>query len=310
MTRKAEDFIRRRQAQLLGQVFTGEALPGHLVRRADGVVLPARIVHGVSFYGDQMRGPQGHLRVETREVLASGERGPWVTHEDDHNLVVTQAERLMANAMGGVLNSALNYIELGDPTFPANPPGLSDIALQQTTSVRKAVVITLNGNILTAEALFLTTEGNGFTYTEAGLFTGPFAAGSMFARKTFNPIIKTSSFEMRFTWIVTFLVNPSGSGDCAGVALVGPSTVANETIYESLVGGEASVAATFDFAVGGGHIDFFLNGQRMVRSRQYIEANPPLAAPVGGPAGNKGVNLVGFTLNPGDVAYLVQRTIS
>jgi hypothetical protein len=310
MTKKAEEFMLRRKAQLLGQQFTGEALPDRLVRRADGVVLPANIVSSMSFYGDRMSGPRGQLRVETREVTPSGLVGPWATHEDDPNLVVTQAERLMANAMGGVLNSAFNYIELGDPTFPANPPQLSDIALQQTTAVRKAVVITINGNVLTAETTFLTTEGNGFTYTEAGLYTGPFAAGSIFARKTFNPIIKTASFEMRFTWIVTFLVNPAGGGDCAGVALVGPTTIANETIYESLVGGEASMAATFDFAVGSGHLDFFINGQRMVRSRQYLEANPALAAPIGGPALNKGVNFIGFTMIPGDVGYLVQRTIS
>jgi hypothetical protein len=308
MTKKATDYVLRRQAQLLGHYLAGDGFPEHLVRRADGVVLP-RSVSGVSLFGDRMPGPSGHLRVETREVTPHGVTGPWVTHEDDPNLVVTLAESLMANAMAGVINSALNYIELGDPTFPANPPALGDITLQQTTSVRKAVSITVNGNILTAETTFLTTEGNGFTYTESGLFTGPFAAGSMFARKTFNPIIKTSSFEMRFTWIITFLVNPTSSGDCAGIALIGPSTVVNETIYESLLGGEASVAATFDFAVGAGHIDFFINGQRMVRTQQYLEAGPPLTAPIGGPAGNKGVNLISFTLIPGDVCYLVQRTI-
>lgn len=308
MTKKAERYIARRQAALLGQHLTGVPA-NHLIRRPDGVVLPSRVA-GISLYGDRAgMGTKGRLRVERREVTPSGIVGPWETHEDDPNLVVTQAERLMANAMAGTLNSALNYIELGDPTFPANAPALGDIALQQTTNVRKAVVVTVAGNILTAETTFLTTEGNGFTYTEAGIFTGPFAAGSMFARKTFNSIIKTSSFEMRFTWIITFLVNPTASGDCAGIALIGPTTVANETIYESITGGEASVAATFDFAVGAGHIDFFIMGQRMVRTRQYLEAGPPLAAPIGGPSGNKGVNLVGFVLNPGDVAYLVHRTI-
>lgn len=310
MTKKASDYIQRRRAELLGATFSGKIPPGGLARRADGVVVPARLVHSISFYGDRFAQVNGHLKVETREVTPSGVVGSWETHEDDPNLVVSQAERLMANAFAGVANSSANYIELGDPSFPANPPGLSDLALQQTTAVRKAVTVTVNGNKVTSEVTFLTTEGNGFTYTEAGLFTGPFASGSMFARKTFNPIIKTSSFEMRFTWIITFNVNPQSSGDCAGVALVGPSTVANETIYESMSGGEASIAATFDFAVGAGHIDFFLNGVRQVRTRQYLEAAPTLSAPIGGPSGNKGVNLVGFTLDPGDVAYLVQRTIS
>jgi len=314
MTKKAEEFIARRQAQLLGNVLSGKAVPAHLVRRADGVVVPRSMVHGTHLWGDRMPGPSGRLKVAIRETGKADwdERHDtgWFPLVDGDNLVVTQAERLMANAMAGVPNSAFNYIELGDPAFPAQFPQLSDISLEQTTNVRKAAIVTVNGNIVTSEVTFLTLEGNGFTYTEAGLFTAPFAAGSMFARKTFNPIIKTAAFEMRFTWLITFLVNPQGSGDCAGVALVGPQTVANETIFESIVGGEASVAATFDFAVGAGHIDVFLNGNRLVRSRQYLEANAPLTAPVAGPPLNKGVNLVGFTLVATDVVYLVQRTIS
>lgn len=305
MTKKAQDLIARRQAQLLGAHLAGET---RLVRLPNGALVPNRLA-AISFFGDRMPLPKGHLKVELQEVTPSGVVGPWETHEDDPNLVVTQAEGLMAKAMAGVANSPFNYIELGDPTFPANPPTLGDTTLQQTTGVRKAVAVTVAGSTVTCEVTFLTSEGNGFTYTEAGLFTGPFAGGSMFARKTFSPIIKTASFQMKFTWIITFSVNPLAGGDCTGVALIGPQAVVNETIYESITGGEASVAATFDFAVGAGHIDFFLNGQRMVRTRQYLEAPAPLSAPIGGPSTNKGVNLVGFTLNPGDVAYLVHRTI-
>ena len=312
MTQKARELMRRREAELLGYHFAGKGLPGHLVRRPDGVVMPRTpMLHGTSFWGDRTPGPKGEVRVELREVAADGSKGEWVTHEHDPNLVVTQAERLMANAMAGVANSEFNYIELGDPTFPATAPTLSDLTLENTTGVRKAVVVTVNGNVVTSEVTFLTSEGNGFTFTEAALFTSPFAAGSMFARKAFSPIIKTAAFEMRFTWLITFLVNPQGTGDCAGVALVGPAVIANETIFESTIGAEASVAATFDFSVGAAHIDVFFNGTRLVRSRQYLEvAAGALAAPVGGPPGNKGVNFVGFTLNIGDIIYLVQRTLN
>jgi len=313
MTEKAEKLIARRKAQLLGHALSGKGLPAHLIRRADGVVVPRSAVHGVSFWGDRVPGPSGKLRVEIRKPGAEWSKhyeSEWTRLFEDPNLVVTQAERLMANAMAGVANSPFNYIELGDPAFPANPPDLSDLTLQQTTNVRKAVVVTVNGNIVSSEVTFLTTEGNGFTYTESGLYTGPFAAGSMFARKAFNPIVKTASFEMRFTWLITFLVNPQGSGDCAGVALVGPTTIVNETIYESVAGGEASIAATFDFSVGAGHLDVFIMGQRLVRSRQYVESAAPLTVPIGGPPGNKGVDLVGFTLNVGDIVYIVQRTIN
>lgn len=306
MTKKAQNYIARRQAALLGQHLTGERRTFEKSRRG---IAPRMM--GVSLYGDRVGAvATGHLKVETREVTPSGLVGPWRVHEDHKNLVVTQAERLMANAMAGTLNSAFSYIELGDPTYPATSPQLDDVNLEQTTGERKAVSVTVASNVLTAECTFLAGDANGFTFTEAGLFTGPFGAGTMFARKTFNEIIKTIAFEMRFTWIITFLVNPAGSGDCTGVALVGPATIVNETIYESLTGGEASVAATFDFTVGAGHLEVVINGQRMVRSRQYVEASPALAAPIGGPALNKGINLVGFTLNPGDVAYLVQRTIN
>jgi len=312
MTKKAQEYIARRKAHLLGKVFTGQDMPAHLVRREDGVVMP-RSIHSLNLWGDRMPGPSGRLKVDIRPAGckdwdAHHDTG-WFPVVDGGNLVVTQAERLMANAMAGIANSEFGYIELGDPAFPATAPQLSDIPLEQTTGIRKAATVTVAGNIVTSEVTFLTSEANGNTYTEAGLFTNPFGAGSMFARKTFNPIVKTNSFEMRFTWLITFLVNPQGSGDCAGVALVGPQTIATETIYESMSGGEASVAATFDFSVGAAHLDVFLNGQRLVRTRQYLEANSPLSAPIGGPAGNKGINLVGFTLNPGDVVYLVQRTI-
>lgn len=308
---KAQRYMMERKAQLIGYNMARKGLPGHLTRRPDGVVVPhTPTLSSMTMAGDMMPNARGRLMVELRKVAPDGSKGEWVTHEDDDNLVVTQAERLMANMAAGIANSAINYIELGDPAFPANSPNLSDITLQQTTGERKTATVTVSGNVLTAEVTWTTAEANGFSFTEAGLFIGILGAGSMFARKTFNTIVKTAAFEMRFTWLITFLVNASGSGDCAGVALVGPSVTANETIYTA-VGAEASVAATFDFTVGAALVDVFLNGQRLVRGTQYIEiAAGGLTAPVGGPAGNKGIDFIGFTLLAGDVVYLVQRTLS
>lgn len=267
--------------------------------------------------GVRDRGPIaiGRLMVQTRAVdPTTGAKGEWETKVDDSNLVVTQAENLMAQMAIGATNSALNYIELGNPPFPANPPQLTDLGLQASTGVRMALSpLTASGNVVTAVADFGTAVGNGFTYTEAGLFTGPFGAGLMFARKTFQGITKTNSFEMKFTWFITFLVNTTG-GECAGISLIGPSTVSALTIYNA-AGGEASVAATFDFAVNANNVDVFLNGQRLYPGVQYQEAAAgSLNAPVGGPAGNKGVNFIGFTLQgpvgptPGDSVLLIQRT--
>jgi hypothetical protein len=242
------------------------------------------------------RGPtvRGYLTIQTRPVDAAGQpTGPWENAREDPNLVVTQAEALMAAMSIAEVNSAFNYIELGDPS-PAAPPALTNINLEQTTGQRKAVTSTRTSNVVTLETTFLAGEANGFTFTEAGLFTGPFASGQMFARKTFAGITKTAAFELRFTWLITFLVQTSG-GDCTGVSLIGPSTVTNLTVYNA-AGGEASVAATFDFAVGANHIDVFLNGVRLVPGIHYNEAPAPLTAPIGGPPGNKGVNFIAFTL--------------
>jgi len=264
----------------------------------------------VAFYGDRSPLVEGAVTIQQRPVdPETGQKGHWETVHFDNNLVVTLAQNAMAAMAIGAANSALNYIELGDPAPTATPPSLGDTTLEQTTTQRQPVALTQAGNIVTAEATWGTTDGNGFTYTEAGLFTGPFAGGSMFARKTFSGIFKTLAFEMKFTWLITFLVQAQG-GDCAGIALTGPTTVAGVTQYQSPAGGEVSVAATFDFTPGAQLVDVFLNGQRLEPGLHYVEAGAPLATPQGGgaPGVSKGVNLL-FTMNPLDRVLLVHRAL-
>lgn len=303
MLKKAREYMRQRRAQLLGAHLAGQE---KYVLNPSGVLVPRHSGTMCVTPLDRCGGAKGRLIAKIRrpgEDWETVHEGEWEDVFDDDNLVVTQAERLMADAMAGVANSAFNYIELGDPAFPATPPALTDIGLEQTTSQRKAATVTVNGNVVTSEVTFLTSEANGFTYTEAGLFTGPFAGGSMFARKVFNPIVKTVAFELKLTWLVTFLVNPTAGGS-AGVVLTGPTVVSPDTVYVA-TGGEASVAATFDFIVGANLIEVFLNQGRLIRGRQYTEANPALAAPQGGPGNtNKGINFIGFVLQPDDVVYI------
>ena len=56
---------------------------------------------------------------------------------------------------------------------------------------------------------------------------------------------------------------------------------------------------------------------RLINTVHYVEAGAgSLAAPVGGPAGNKGINLVSFILSgvvgtsPADVVHIVHRTLA
>jgi hypothetical protein len=250
----------------------------------------------------------GRLIVEMRAVDPStGVKADWVKVVDDANLVVTNAQPLTALMAIGAANAPLNYIELGDPLVPT-PPALADITLQQTTGQRKAAVLTTSGNVAQAEVLFLVGEANGFTFTEAGLFTGPFAAGGLYARKIFTGITKTVAFELRLRWHITYLVQTTG-GDCTGIGIIGPGTLSSHT-YSIAAGGEVAVAATFDFVPGANHLDVFLNGTRLAPGIHYNEASPPLNAPTLGPAASKGINLIApIVLIALDKVLLVHRTI-
>ena len=87
---------------------------------------------------------------------------------DEKNLVVTQAESAMVQFSLGL--RTMSYIELGDHPTPS-APDLADIALAQTTGERKAISGNTNGNMAEYTAEWTMGEGNGFSYTEAGLFT-------------------------------------------------------------------------------------------------------------------------------------------
>lgn len=302
---KAQRYMAQRKAVLLA---------AEIAKRAGGAAAAARMTHHSMLGLDVGPRAVGVLTIETRPADKAGDASAWEVVEQGGNLVVSQAEVIMAAALAAVPLNTINYIELGDAGPPATPPVLSDISLEATTGERKLAIVTQTGNILTAEVTWLVGEGNGFVFTEAGLYVGNLGSGQMYARKAFNAVTKTAAFEMRLTWLITYLVAPQGGGDCAGIALIGPSTATAETVYVAS-GGEASVAATFDFTVNANRLDVFLNGVRLIRGVHYTESGPPLAAPIGGPALNKGINLVGFTLSgpvgltPADVLYIVHRTL-
>lgn len=234
-------------------------------------------------------------RVEIQAVYPNGERKTLVDAEP--NLVVRQAEEIMPYMTVGLRQ--MHYIELGDPTTP-NPPAAGDTTLQQTTGQRKAVSSSINGNQATYEASWSTGEGNGFDFTEAGLFTNPLGTGLLFARKVFDSISKTSDFSLVIKWGIVFTVTQTESG-CAGVSLLGSSTVTSDYVYTSSSGGETNIIVPIDFNVGAKQLDVFLNGQRLVYNEQYYENT------IGGA---KGITLIGFSLNTGDKVYFVNRKLA
>lgn len=248
--------------------------------------------------------PTGVLIIH--KVFPDGKKE--LVHQDN-NLVVTQAEALMAQMSMGTPGSDITHIWLGKES-PITPPALGQINLLDPVAGQfKATSNSAVGGVATYQATWGTGDGNGYTFTEAGLFTGTLGSGTMFARKTFPGITKNSSFSLVLSWLVTFKVPDASGSCCSGVALVGPSMISPFTIYNA-VGGEASVACTFDFNVGSNLIDPYLRGVRMVPTVDYQEGAAPLNAPVGGNPLNKGINLLSGTLNPGDQVFIIMRALA
>jgi hypothetical protein len=93
-------------------------------------------------------------------------------------------------------------------------------------------------------------------------------------------------------------VTSGQDGACAGVALTSAGIVTEDYIYDSVSGGETEITVPIDFPIGGKMLDVYLNGQRLVYTRQYIEATV---------SGQKGIQFQSFSLNSSDVVYIVFR---
>lgn len=268
--RLREDLLRQRQELAIAQGQGGEA---------------------VVTTDERGLGVKGKVKIEAiypdkTEVLV----------DDDPNLVVRQAEDIMPYMTIG--QRPITYIELGDPS-PATPPAEGDTSLEQTTGEQKSVTSSIAGNSVSFEATWLTTEGNGFSFTEAGLFTSPLGTGLLFARKTFSAITKSAAFALKFTWGLVFNVGAQNPG-CTGISLLGSSTITHDYEYPA-VGGESQLVVPIDFTIGSKQLDVFLNGQRLHYSTHYYESTIGAA---------KGIIFVGFTLNLGDIIYIVNRKLA
>jgi len=253
---------------------------------------PGRAATAVALNQEQPMVADGHL-----QIVATYKDGSEEVLVDEKNLVVSQAANIMPYMTIGL--RTMSYIELGDPS-PATPPDLADTSLQQTTGLRKAVSSAVNGNTVTFTAQWLDTEGNGISFTEAGLFSEPFGAGRLFARKVFTAIPKTASFSLTFNWAVAFTVVAYPGSGLLGVALCGGSTISTDYLYTA-VGGESEIVVPLDFTIGGKQLDVSLNGQVLVYNQQYYEATV---------SATKGIKLMGFTALAGDQFYFKRTTLT
>jgi len=238
--------------------------------------------------------PKGFVTIEA--IYPDGKKE--ILLDEEENLVVQQAETIMPYM--ALAQRQLDYIELGDPS-PATPASFSDTNLQQSTGERKSITANVQTNMVTCEATWATSEGNGYNFTESGLFTDPFGTGLMFARKVFSSITKTNAFSLKFTWALVFQLS-SQAGGLAGISLIGPATVSSDFAYISPAGGETDVIIPIDFTVAAKQLDVFFNSARLAYNIHYYETTI-------GPTA-KGIAFIGFSLIPGDLVYIVHRKLA
>lgn len=120
------------------------------------------------------------------------------------NLVVDNGLDLLADLFGGT-GFRPSHIELGTGTTPADPIDTTT----ETPEFRNE--ITARDKIVAGVQfqLFLgLNDGNGFTYTEAGLLetglqnSAPGSPGILVARAIFSPVIKNNTVELTLTWTI------------------------------------------------------------------------------------------------------------
>ena len=125
---------------------------------------------------------------------------------NDRNLVVTAAKANMSRLIAGDTNPAgeryVSKMSWGTGTTPANP---SDVALvTEIAAVGKKALDSYDfpdSTTVRFIAELTASEGNGYTISEAGLWT---EEENLFARKVFSGVSKSASFIFIFRWSILF----------------------------------------------------------------------------------------------------------
>ncbi len=113
------------------------------------------------------------------------------------NLVVAVGRNLVVEMLGGTNNAYPTHLALGTGTTAVAD---GDTALQ-AESYRDLITRRRNFSSRIQYQLFLdSTQGNGVTYTEAGLFNVRNAVSVMFARVTFVGVPKDASTNITVSW--------------------------------------------------------------------------------------------------------------
>ncbi len=145
--------------------------------------------------------PSIGVGVNAMVEVRHGDDGPVIARQLRHNLVVNEGLNMLRDMLGGFVNEEPTDIALGTDNSATVPTTTSLFA----EVFRNQITRRLEGaQKLTFQLFVSTTQGNGNTFQEAGLIRVKNGADRLFARFTFNPIVKTSSVSVTITWEVTF----------------------------------------------------------------------------------------------------------
>lgn len=127
--------------------------------------------------------------------------GLHVARTAQHNLVVMAGRNLVRDLLGDLSSERITHLALGTGTGAVTA---TDVALD-TEAYRAAFTsLTPTAGGLTVKLYLSKAQGNGYTFTEAGLLTAP-SAGTLFARVLLaSPLVKTSSIAATIQWDLTF----------------------------------------------------------------------------------------------------------
>jgi hypothetical protein len=136
-----------------------------------------------------------NVEIEIRDT----DTGALIRREAVHNLVVLAGRNQIRDALYGETIAAPSWMALGTG---ATVVSAADTALAAEV-IRDVLTTRAKGSGAITFKYFLTsTQGNGITFREAGLFSAA-VGGVMFARTLFSPIDKTAAITVLWAWTVT-----------------------------------------------------------------------------------------------------------
>jgi len=118
------------------------------------------------------------------------------------NLIVTAGKQALLERVFDVSSAdPFTYIAVGSGS---STPDSGDTTLESEIARKAAENKSRSGNTVYVNVWFGSTEGNGYTWAEAGLFNAG-SGGTMFSRALFNPTVeKTSDKVVLVEWQISW----------------------------------------------------------------------------------------------------------